>query len=106
MGTIARIYLMAVRHDLKLLVAGYVAVLGAGITAFLIPRVLGSGIDRALDPANSERGMGALVTLAIILALLGLSRGLFSAGQMFIGESVAQRLAYRLRNSYYDKLQR
>jgi ATP-binding cassette subfamily B protein len=104
MRSISRIYMMAVRYHPRVLLMGYICVIGAGAAALAIPRVLGAGIDGALDPANEDRGTEAFLSLAATLTLLGLARGLFQAGQMFFGESLAQKLAYRIRNDYYARL--
>jgi len=104
MRSIVRIYLMCARTYPKILILGYVAVLAASLSALAIPRVLSAGIDRTLDPTNESRGVEALVSLGIVLALLGLTRGLFQGGQMFMGENLAQRIAYKIRNDYFEKL--
>ncbi len=104
MRAIARIYMMAFRHHPRLLLLGYSAVLFAGAAALAVPRVLSSGIDRTLDPSNQSRGIDALITLGVTLAILGLIRGLFQGAQMFCGESLAQKLAYKIRNDYFAKL--
>ncbi len=104
MRAIARIYMMAFRLHPRLLLLGYLAVILAGAAALSVPRVLSAGIDRILDPANQSRGTDALLTLGIMLAVLGLTRGFFQGAQMFCGESLAQRLAYRIRNDYFAKL--
>ena len=104
MRAIGRIYMMAVHYHPRVLLLGYVAVLCAGAAALSIPRILGAGIDRALDPANQGKGIEALLWLGGLLALLGLARGFFQAGQMFFGESLAQKLSYRIRNDYYERL--
>lgn len=95
---------MCIRSYPKILVLGYIAVLAAGLSALAIPRVLSAGIDRALDSGNESRSLDALVTLGVLLALLGLTRGLFQGGQMFLGENLAQRIAYKIRNDYFEKL--
>ncbi len=95
---------MCVRSHPKILALGYLAVLAAGLSALAIPRVLSSGIDRALDAGNEDGGVEALITLGIILALLGITRGFFQGGQMFMGENLAQRISYKIRNDYFDKL--
>jgi ATP-binding cassette, subfamily B, multidrug efflux pump len=104
MRAIARIYMMAVRYYPKVLLLGYVTVLLSGLSALAIPRVLSASIDRALDSSNTDRGVDALISLGILLALLGIARGLFQGGQMFLGESLAQRIAYHIRDNYFRKL--
>lgn len=96
--------MMAVRYYPRILGLGYLTVILSGVSALAIPRVLSSGIDRTLDPANAGRGVEALFGLGAVLALLGIARGLFQGSQMFLGENLAQRLAYRIRNDYFQKL--
>ena len=104
MRSIGRIYLICWHSYPKILILGYAAVLLAGLSALAIPRVLSTGIDRALDTSNESRGVEALITLGIVLALLGIARGFFQGGQMFLGENLAQRVAYKIRNDYFEKL--
>jgi ATP-binding cassette subfamily B protein len=96
---------MLLRYHGRELALGYGATLGAAITGLAIPRVLGVGIDRVIDPTNVSQGRGALLALAVSIVLLGLSRGLFSWAQTFIGEGLSQKIAYRIRNDYFNQLQ-
>ena len=97
---------MILRFHRKQLLLGYLSVFGAAGAGLAIPWVLGTGIDRVLDPANESRGLEALLGLAFLLVLLGATRGLFSWAQTFAAEGLSQKLAYRIRNDYYDRLQR
>ena len=106
MGPVLRIFALILRYHRKQLMLGYVAVFGAAAAGLTIPRVVGIGIDRVLDPANESHGVDALLGLSAILVLLGLVRGLFSWGQTYAAEGLSQKVAYRLRNDYYDRLQR
>ena len=47
---------MFFRHHRRLLFTAYGTTLGAAVAGLTIPRVLGIGIDRVLDPANESRG--------------------------------------------------
>jgi ATP-binding cassette subfamily B protein len=105
MSPVIRLYKMLLRHHGRQLALGYGATLGAAIAGLAIPRVLGVGIDRVIDPSNVSQGRGVLLALATIIVLLGLARGLFSWAQTFIGEGLSQKIAYRIRNDYYDQLQ-
>lgn len=96
---------MFFRHHQRLLFTAYGTTLGAAVAGLTIPRVLGIGIDRVLDPTNESRGASSLLTLALIIALLGLMRGMFSWAQTFAAEGLSQKIAYRIRNDYYDSLQ-
>ena len=91
------------RYKLRVL-SGYVSVFGAALFAMAIPEVLGQSVNQLLD-AGGEKDVSQLYGLAVVLLLAGAARGLFAFGQTYIGENVAQRLAYDLRNEYFDKLQ-
>ncbi|MDA1173339.1 MAG: ABC transporter ATP-binding protein [Chloroflexi bacterium] len=105
MSPVIRLYKMILHYHGRQLALVYSATLGAAIAGLTIPWVLGIGIDRVIDPTNETQGTGALLALAAIIVLLGLSRGLFSWAQTFIGEGLSQKIAYRIRNDYYDQLQ-
>jgi ABC-type multidrug transport system fused ATPase/permease subunit len=96
---------MFFRYHRKLLLTAWGTTLGAAVAGLTIPRILGVGIDRVLDPANESRGVDSLLSLAVMIGLLGLMRGLFSWAQTFAAESLSQQIAYRIRNDYYDSLQ-
>lgn len=81
---------------------GYLTVLGAAASGLGIPLVIRSAVDDALSSENATR---ALLNIGIILILLGLCRGLFAWSQTTIAEGLSQKIAYRIRNEYYDKLQ-
>ena len=84
------------------LIAAYVSVIGATLLYLAVPRLLGTAIDEALTQGSGTRlwAMGG----AIVAVTLG--RGVFSYYQTYLGEAVSQRVAYSLRNAFYDKLQR
>ena len=105
MRFLARILMLIVRYHRRNLLFGYVAVFGAAAAALAIPSVLSTGIDRALDPTDRDRGVEALIALGLVLVLLGVTRGLFQWGQTWAAEGLSQKVAYRIRNSYYDRLQ-
>ncbi len=105
MRSIFRILGMIARYHRVQLVLAYGTVLGAAGAGLGIPWVLRTGIDRALDPSNESRGMDVFVSVGIALVLLGVVRGLFSWGQTYFAEGLSQKVAYRIRNDYYDKLQ-
>jgi ATP-binding cassette subfamily B multidrug efflux pump len=106
MSPVFRIFGIITKYHKTQLFFGYVSVFGAAAAGLSIPRVIGTGIDRVLDPQNGSRGTEALIGLAVILILLGLTRGLFSWAQNFAAEALSQKVAYRIRNDYYDRLQR
>ena len=103
MRVILRIlWMVFARYKYRVLV-GYISVIGAALSALAIPRVLGTSVSQVLE--SGEQDTSQLYRLGLILLLAGLGRGLFSLGQMYIGESTSQKLAYDLRNDYFDRLQ-
>ena len=90
------------RYRLMVL-GGYVSVVGAALFALAIPQVLGTSVNRMVE--SGEGDVSHLYLLALVLFLAGTARGLFSFGQTYLGEAVAQRWAYDLRNAYFDRLQ-
>ncbi len=73
---------------------------GAGL-ALLIPRLTGQAIDLALG--SSDRQALLLVTLGVAGA--GLIRSIVSYWQTYISEYLSQRVAYDIRNLFYNCLQ-
>ena len=102
MNAIKRIFGIALKYHKKRLMIGYLTVLGAAASGLGIPLVIRSAVDDALSSENATR---ALLHIGIFLILLGLCRGLFAWTQTAIAEGLSQKIAYRIRNEYYDKLQ-
>ena len=48
----------------------------------------------------------SLIWLALAVVLTSSIRGIFAYGQTYLGEALSQKVAYDLRNSFYDSLQR
>lgn len=86
--------------------AVYLSTLAATAAQLLLPRFLGSAVERISDAvAGSGLDEGAILTIAIWLVALSVLRGIFSYGQTYLGESVSQRVAYDLRNAFYGRVQ-
>lgn len=94
-----------------LLAIGLVFIIGASLFQLFIPLLIGNGVDTVeeaftgpeVDTDTLRRTL--LLTAAFLLGSAVL-RGLFTFGHMYISENIAQRLGYRLRMMYYEKLQR
>ncbi len=96
-----RIIGLTLRHK-RLLFWAYVCLIGASLAYLAIPRLLGAAIDSVLESGTRSH------LFYIALAVLGVSvvRGLLSFGQTYLAEALSQRVAYELRNAFYDRLQR
>jgi ABC-type multidrug transport system fused ATPase/permease subunit len=105
MNVALRITRAMLRYRL-LVIAVYTATLAATTAQLLLPRFLGSAIDK-LSQATGENGLdeGAILTIAIWLVALSVLRGVFSYGQTYLGEVISQRVAYDLRNAFYNRVQ-
>tara|TARA_B100000809_G_scaffold258227_2_gene301088 strand:- start:1296 stop:3122 length:1827 start_codon:yes stop_codon:yes gene_type:complete len=103
MPTIIRIIKLILKKHKRRLALGYISVIGAAVTALAVPYLIGESITNVLD--SGERDVSGLWTLAIALLLAGTARGLFSFGQTFFAESTSQKVAYDIRNAFYNKLQ-
>ncbi len=91
-------------------IAAVVSATLAAVLYLFIPRLLGDGVDQAFTLIeNGEHSDGEirslLLTTAILVIVFGLARGLFGFVQMFLGETLGQRVSNRLRMMYFDKLQ-
>ena len=90
-----------------------VAIFFAGTTAVIslfIPRLLGNGVDDALSIIKGEtvsRGEieSLLLRTALLVIVVSGLRGITGFAQMFLGETLSQRVSNRLRMLYFDKLQ-
>lgn len=105
-----RIIRMALEYKM-LIAVGLVLIVGASIFQLFIPLLIGSGVETVEEIFNSENPdidalRWTLVTTAAMLLGSAVLRGLFTYGHMYISENLAQRLGYRLRMLYYEKLQR
>ncbi len=101
MRTLWRIAKLAARYRVRLTLA-YLSVLGVSALSMAIPKLLGNAIDTVILVSDQAR----LLYLAGAILVVSLLRGVFAFGQQYLGESVGQRVAYDLRNEFYDHLQR
>ncbi len=90
--------------------AGALAATASAILYLFIPRLLGEGVDQAFTLIQQEEYSrddinSLLVRTAILVIVFGLARGVFGFIQMFLGETLSQRVANRIRMIYFDKLQ-
>jgi len=75
--------------------------LGAGLS-LLVPRLTGQAIDLAVGSGQSL----ALIMTALAVAGAGFIRSLFNYWQAYLSEYLSQKVAFNLRNLFYNRLQR
>jgi ATP-binding cassette subfamily B protein len=66
-----------------------------------VPQLIKVAIDRGLAAGE----MGALLNTAGLLLLVGILRAIVGYGQRYYGDWLTYRVAYDLRNDYYDGVQ-
>jgi ATP-binding cassette subfamily B protein len=76
--------------------------IAATILNLLIPQV----IKRAIDIGLANGQMTALLAASLIILGIGLARAIAGYGQRFFGEWLTHRVAYDLRNEYFNRVQR
>ncbi|MBN4064263.1 ABC transporter ATP-binding protein [Dehalococcoides mccartyi] len=85
----------------------------AAVTAIMslfIPKLLGEGVDQAFtlfeDGTHSRAEIEVLLRrTAVFVLIVAALRGTTGFAQMFLGETLSQRVSNRLRMLYFDKLQ-
>ena len=101
MSVLFRLAAYAFRYRI-LMVAAYVSLTLSTLFQVAVPRLMGNAIDVAkTDGASSE-----LWTIGGTIVIVTLLRGFFFYWQTYLGENVSQRVAYHIRNAFYDNLQR
>ena len=101
---------MAWRYRGRLILA-YLGFFASIVCSFGIVWILGEAIDKIVKSeggkifalADVERT--TLIWMALVLLGLSLMRGLFDFSRTYTMDSLAQKVAYDLRNNLYDKLQ-
>jgi ATP-binding cassette subfamily B protein len=83
-------------------IAAYFCLFAGAALAIAIPRLTGQAIDQALSSTQA----GVLIFTAIAIASVGLLRSILSYWQSYLSESLSEKVAYDLRNSFYNRLQR
>ena len=101
MSILLRLISFSLKYKFRLFLA-YTSTIGVTAFALAIPRVFGSAVDEVLKSGEFRQ----LLFLAIVILVLSVGRGVAAYGQQFLGESLGQRIAYDIRNAYYEKLQR
>ena len=93
----------------RIVLIAWLCVAGASAFMLLMPIFVQQAIDRGLEINSEGVGVGDRETLVWFgVAIIGISalRGAFSFGQTYVGEWLASRVAYDVRNDIYNHLQR
>ena len=101
MRILVRLIRFALKYKFRLTLA-YASTIAVTVFALAVPRVFGTAVDEVL--ASGE--FSQLLLFAMIILVLSAGRGVAAYGQQYLGESLGQRIAYDIRNAYYEKLQR
>lgn len=80
------------------------------VVSLFIPRLLGNGVDDALllikgESASRGEIESLLLNTALLVIFVSFLRGTTGFAQMFLGETLSQRVSNQLRMLYFDKLQ-
>ena len=86
----------------KHLALTYLALVLSTLLSLAVPRLLGDSIDKILE----EDTFGFLILLGAGVIAFALARAVFAYLQTFVAEYISQRVAYDLRSTIYDHLQR
>ncbi len=85
----------------KQIVLAYGGMVIATVLNLVIPQVIRSAIDIGVTSGE----LRALVTASIVILVIGVARAVSGFGQRYYGEWLTHRIAYDLRNDFYDSVQ-
>ena len=86
----------------KHLALAYLALVISTLLSLAVPRLLGDSIDKVLEKDT----FGFLVLLGSGVMAFALGRAVFAYLQTYVAEFISQKVAYDLRSTIYDHLQR
>ena len=103
MSIYLRLYRFVLKYKLRVTVA-WLCVVGAGAFLLVGPKLVQWAIDFGIGQETTQR---TLVLTAAALAIFGAAalRSVSQYGRQYLGQWVAQNVAYDLRNSIYNHLQ-
>ena len=108
MKIILRIIKIALRHKWRL-IGAYISMVGAVAAYLFLPSLFSDAIDRIFfafqEGGVSESLRGELMTIALIIIALSIVRGVLSFLQTYLGEVLAQLVAFDIRNRFYNHVQ-
>ena len=90
------------RSYLTRVAIGYASMLAATLLSLFVPQIIKGAIDRGL----AARDMRVLALAAVLILGVAVLRGAASFGQRYFGLWLTHRVAFDLRNDFYDAVQR
>ena len=105
MNIILRLTKMATRHKWNLILA-YACMLGATTSFLITPKFIGKAVDKIAASYNDGIIPTSLIIETVIAIVLLMSiRGFLSFWQTSLGENLSHKIAYSLRNKFFNKVQ-
>ena len=101
MRILLRLIGFAFKYKHTLLLA-YVCTIGVTAFALAIPWILGLAVNEVIGSGEINQ----LILLAVLILVISVLRGVAAYGQQYLGEALGQRVAYDIRNTFYERLQR
>jgi len=105
MGTMWRVMRIGMETPWQVTLA-LISTLLAALFQLIIPQLLGRAVDLTQGVAGGDRAaQEALLWTAIAVLGVSVLRGVFATFQNYFSEAVGHHTGYRLRLSYYDRIQ-
>lgn len=96
---------MATRHKWNLILA-YACMLGATTSFLITPKFIGKAVDKIAASYNDGIIPTSIIIETVIAIVLLMSiRGFLSFWQTSLGENLSHKIAYSLRNKFFNKVQ-
>jgi ATP-binding cassette subfamily B protein len=86
----------------RLAALSYLSLFAGAALSLAIPKLTG----RAIDLALGSSAVHLIVLTAAGIGAAGILRGILNYSQTYLGEALSQRVAYDLRNMFYDRIQK
>ena len=107
MRTLSRIIKLTISGNKLLLLSTYTTTFLSGAALLLQPYLIGMVIDQVVDAINLGQSVpiNQIIQSTSLILITGLIRGAAVYGQTYLSENLAQKLAYKIRNIFYDHVQ-
>ncbi len=93
----------------RTMIVAWVCVFAASAFTLIVPLLIQYAIDSGLDISDAGVALGSkkvLVWIAVVVVIVAVLRGASSYGMTYLGEWISSRVAYDIRNTIYNHLQR